>query len=210
MTAITSDAEPARLHVVRRPAVDTEGPYDEVYATSPASLADSSTTSGSLALALPLPIDPVIEPARPAPLRLLPPMPGDPATVEPAAEPEGDDELDDTSFHPVRTSRAELPAPAARAATLVRALLEVLAGDRPLQQLMRWVTPEVLTQVEDLVCPSGPRPWACSLQRLLVSEPADGVAEVCAIVRRGERSTAMALRLEGLDGRWLLTALQLG
>jgi hypothetical protein len=209
MTALTSEAELVRLHVVRRPAVDTEGPYDEVYATSPASLVDT-TTSGSLALALPLPIDPVVEPAPPAPLRLLPPMPGDPAPVDPDDDSDDDPELADLSFHPVRTARRELPAPGARAATLVRALLEVLAGDRPLQQLMRWVTPDVLTQVEELVCPAGPRPWASSLQRLLVSEPADGVAEVCAIVRRGERSTAMALRLEGLDGRWLLTALQIG
>ena len=43
-----------------------------------------------------------------------------------------------------------------------------------------------------------------------VSEPADGVAEVCALVRRGARSTAVALRLEGLDGRWQCTALELG
>ena len=43
-----------------------------------------------------------------------------------------------------------------------------------------------------------------------VSEPADGVAEVAALVRRGARSTAVALRLEGLDGRWQCTALELG
>jgi hypothetical protein len=204
MTPTTSTLEPAPLHVVRRPAVDTEGPYDELYATSPASVTELAT-SGSLALALPLPIDPVVEPATPpTPLRLVPPA------QEPPPSDDDDAQLDDASFHPVRTPRAELPPPAPRAATLVRALLEVLSGDRPVQQLMRWVTPEVLTQVEDLVCPGGPRPWAASLQRLLVSEPAAGVAEVCAIVRRGERSTAVALRLEGLDGRWLLTALQLG
>ena len=43
-----------------------------------------------------------------------------------------------------------------------------------------------------------------------VSLPADGVAEVAALVRRGARSTAVALRLEGLDGRWQCTALELG
>lgn len=206
MTTPTNEPEPARLHVVRRPVVDTEGPYDELYATSPGTLAEAAT-AGALALALPLPIDPVVEPSRRAPLRLLPALPGDPAAPPPD---EPDPELDDASFHAVRTARRDLPSPAARAATLVRALREVIAGDRPLQQLMRWATPEVLTQVEELVCPSGPRPWATSLQRLLVSEPVDGVAEVCAIVRRGERSTAVAMRLEGLDGRWLLTALQVG
>jgi hypothetical protein len=33
---------------------------------------------------------------------------------------------------------------------------------------------------------------------------------VCALVRRGARSTAVALRLEGRDGRWQCTALELG
>jgi hypothetical protein len=43
-----------------------------------------------------------------------------------------------------------------------------------------------------------------------VTEPADGVAEVSALVRRGLRVTAVALRLEGMDGRWQCTALELG
>ena len=43
-----------------------------------------------------------------------------------------------------------------------------------------------------------------------VSEPADGVAEACAVVDTGPRRRAVALRLEGMDGRWQCTALQLG
>ena len=201
MTAATT--EPVRLSVVRRPAVDTEGPYDEVFSSAPTTLVAELSTEGALALALPLPIDPSGDPRPTPPLRLVPPDPGGPAR-------DGDEELDDATFHAVRTPRSALPAPTPRAATLVRAVLEVLAGDRPLLQLMRWVTPDVLGQLEDLVCPAGPRPWASSLQRLLVTEPADGVAEVCAIVRRGQRSAALALRMEGLDGRWLVTALQVG
>jgi hypothetical protein len=42
-----------------------------------------------------------------------------------------------------------------------------------------------------------------------VDEPADGVAEVCAVVSHGERFRAIALRLEGIDGRWRCTVLQL-
>ena len=37
-----------------------------------------------------------------------------------------------------------------------------------------------------------------------------GSVEVAAIVRRGPRSGAVALRLEGLDGRWLITAIEVG
>jgi hypothetical protein len=43
-----------------------------------------------------------------------------------------------------------------------------------------------------------------------IIEPADGVAEIAAIVRVGERFRAMALRLEGLDGRWRCVRLQIG
>ncbi|WP_460524828.1 Rv3235 family protein, partial [Flindersiella endophytica] len=43
-----------------------------------------------------------------------------------------------------------------------------------------------------------------------VSEPADGVAEAAVHVQHGSRSRAIAVRIEGLDGRWRCTALELG
>jgi hypothetical protein len=43
-----------------------------------------------------------------------------------------------------------------------------------------------------------------------VSEPADGVAEAAVHVQHGNRSRAIAVRIEGLDGRWRCTALELG
>ena len=43
-----------------------------------------------------------------------------------------------------------------------------------------------------------------------VCEPADGVAEVSVAFRRAERVRALAFRMEGVDGRWRITALQLG
>jgi hypothetical protein len=48
------------------------------------------------------------------------------------------------------------------------------------------------------------------LHSLHFAEPADGVAEVAAIVRIGDRFRAIALRLEGLDGRWRCVRLQIG
>jgi hypothetical protein len=42
-----------------------------------------------------------------------------------------------------------------------------------------------------------------------VCEIDDGVAEVTAVIRRGARTLAVALRLEGIDGRWMCTALQM-
>jgi hypothetical protein len=46
--------------------------------------------------------------------------------------------------------------------------------------------------------------------RLHVSEPADGVAEVSASFRRDARVAVLAFRLQGIDGRWRLTDLQVG
>ena len=52
--------------------------------------------------------------------------------------------------------------------------------------------------------------WAEVVRSVHVSEPVDGVAEVCAIVQQGPRCRAIALRLEGIDGRWQCTALHIG
>ena len=40
--------------------------------------------------------------------------------------------------------------------------------------------------------------------------PADGVAEASAVVIDADRVRAVAVRLEGLDGRWRATALEVG
>jgi hypothetical protein len=127
-------------------------------------------------------------------------------------EPEGDAE-DDGEFDPVRSERSELEDPRPRATVLARALLETLCGDRPVGQLMRWTTPEVFAQLEPLAAARparNARPWAATVRRVLVSEPAAGVAEVTAVIQRGPRAGALALRLEGLDGRWVVTALHVG
>jgi transcription antitermination factor NusA-like protein len=49
-----------------------------------------------------------------------------------------------------------------------------------------------------------------ALRSIRVGEPADGIAEISAVIRQGERHRAVAVRLEGIDGRWRCTALQLG
>lgn len=120
------------------------------------------------------------------------------------------------------TPRAALPAPLRVATTLVRALLEIFAGDRPARQLAAAVTPELLSDLEAGRWRRAQRAWVGSLLSVHVSEPADGVAEVCAafagleLCRRGtgrveqRRVRCLALRLEGRDGRWMVTALTVG
>jgi len=109
----------------------------------------------------------------------------------------------------VRKTASEHLPPAQRAGSvLARALVEVLSGQRPLAQLRVHCAPEIYAGLGD-------RPIASQLglPHLLtvrVCEPADGVAEVSVAFRRADRVKALAFRIEGVDGRWRITALQLG
>ena len=156
---------------------------------------------------------PDLDERRPVPLVLpgggLPrrtPAPGPRLRTDlPTAAPDGD-------FGPVLTRRAELPAADGAGRRLVTLALEALAGRRPVSQLQGAVSPSVYAALA-----SGRRPRWCSegtaplaVSSVRVCEPVDGVAEVSAVARRGGRAHAVAARLEGVDGRWRCTALQVG
>jgi hypothetical protein len=117
----------------------------------------------------------------------------------------------DEEHGPSRTVTAALPPARPVALALVQGLLEVLAGVRPVGQLQRGTTPELYAQLEQAVHSrpreTGTRPGTGAVRSLHVQEREDGVAEVCATVRRGQRMAAIALRLEGLGGRWTCTEL---
>jgi hypothetical protein len=159
-------------------------------------------------------------------LRLLPALeePADDAVMalEPRTprRPGRRDSVDD-EFGPQKTASTMLPAPTPWAGRLVQAVIEVVSGVRPVSQLVRWTT----APVYEALCARVVRPVAYTgagsrdlattrlaevVRSVRVSEPRDGVAEVCAIVQQGPRCRAIALRLEGLDGRWQCTALQIG
>lgn len=131
----------------------------------------------------------------PVPLRLVPDLP-------PA--------LDDDDV-PLRTPTSALPPARPVAHALVQGLLEVLAGVRPVSQLQRGTTPELFEQLERVVHSrprtAGSRPVTGAVRSLHVQQRPDGVAEVCATVRRGPRMAAIALRLEGVGGQWCCTQL---
>lgn len=111
-----------------------------------------------------------------------------------------------------------LPDAQAWALRLVQAITEVLAGDRPIGQLVRWTDALVFTdlnrrvRVLGLTTTAGARgaQGRCAVRSVHVSAPAPQVAEVAAHVRHGGRSRAVALRLEVRRGRWVCTALVLG
>jgi hypothetical protein len=115
-------------------------------------------------------------------------------------------------FGPAWSSRSELPDPRAAGRRLITLTLEAMAGRRPLVQLQAVTSARVFAALS-----GGRRPGWCTASnsplfvgQLHVSEPVDGVAEVSAVARRDGRAHAVAARLEGIDGRWRCTALQIG
>jgi hypothetical protein len=109
-----------------------------------------------------------------------------------------------------------LPPAKAFGARLVQVLSEATTGQRPLAHLAPHLSGHVYERLERhfaaTVRGTG-RSGAdnrIGVRSIRVCEPGPGVAEVAAVVRRGERMAAIALRLEGVNGRWQCTALQIG
>ena len=142
-------------------------------------------------------------------------------------EPDPPTDLDRQPTPALRLVRREdgLPDPAEElpdihtwSVRLVQALAEVVAGDRPIGQLIRWTDGTVYAELSrrvrllGLTTTAGTRGSAdrAQIRSVHVSQPAPGVAEVAAHIRHGGRSRALALRLEVHRDRWTCTALHLG
>lgn len=100
-------------------------------------------------------------------------------------------------------------------AKISQAIVEVVSAQRPAPQLIRHTSPTVYSVLARRALVSarrhnpGPR-RAAMVRRVRVCEPADGIVEACAVVLWNGRVRALALRLEGLDGRWLVTQVVIG
>jgi hypothetical protein len=105
------------------------------------------------------------------------------------------------------------------AARIGAAVVEIVGGDRPVSQVLRWTTPEVyqdLARRAHLVARAvGRRPGTGGIQSVrpqLVAAHTSFVSERCAEVslhvRYGERSRAVAARFELIRDRWQVSALE--
>lgn len=110
-------------------------------------------------------------------------------------------------FDPQPTPRQQLPPPRPWLLMLLRAALECVHGWRPAGQLSGLASDAVLAslrhQQREAAGTAIPR-----VHSLHLTEPADGVVEACAVIGRGDRVHSLAIRLEGLDGRWRCVALE--
>ena len=111
--------------------------------------------------------------------------------------------------------RAELEAFAHRFAS---AVVEVVGGDRGPSQLLRWTTDRVYADLQRrsaLLARTTPgdrrvRRLRSQVRSVHVFCPSPEAAEISVHVRHGERSRAIAARIEQMGGRWCCTALQFG
>ncbi|MBN9224651.1 MAG: 3-hydroxyacyl-CoA dehydrogenase [Microbacterium sp. SCN 70-27] len=119
-------------------------------------------------------------------------------------------------FAPQRTATEALPDPEPLLANLTIGVLEVLAGVREADQLARWLGEDAFRALVTRanlsararsargVSPARPSYRIVSTHS---SSPADGVIEGVVITAGPARTRAVAIRLEGWDGRWRATSL---
>ncbi|WP_152364695.1 Rv3235 family protein [Microlunatus speluncae] len=112
-----------------------------------------------------------------------------------------------------------LPDAGPWAASLGLAAVEVVRGRRPIGQLSRWVTEDQLERLAKLAArpprtikaTARARPvLQARVQSARVQHPGAEVAEAAVHVRIGPLSVPVALRLDAVYDRWLVTALEFG
>lgn len=140
-----------------------------------------------------------------SPRHAPPPLPG-PAPSGPVA--------DVVSLDPHRRGRLERWVH-----RYVQATVEIVGGDRPASQLVRWTSQQVYADLQRravLVARAGGhapgvqrvQPVRPQVESVHTSVVGPGVAEATARVRYGARSRALALRFEYRAERWLCTAME--
>jgi len=121
-------------------------------------------------------------------------------------------------FAPQRTSISALPDVEPLLKNLTIGVLEVLAGVRKAEQLARWLDEDafrvLVTRANLTARARSARGVAAArpVHRVLSvhhASPADGVVEAVVIVAGPARTRAVALRVEGWDGRWRASSLAL-
>ncbi|MGF2948450.1 Rv3235 family protein [Microbacterium alcoholitolerans] len=119
-------------------------------------------------------------------------------------------------FAPQPTSAADLPDPVPLLRSLTQGVLEVLAGVREVDQLARWFSEEAFRALVTRANLSArarsarglaPTRPAFRILSIHQSSPVDSAVEAAIVVAGPGRTRAVAIRLEGLDGRWRASSL---
>jgi hypothetical protein len=112
----------------------------------------------------------------------------------------------DSEFAPQPTSASDLPDIQPLVFQFIHNAVEIWAGRRSPQQLQAMCHYKVYSELQKS---------AASLKEIgrvrktRITQPIDGVCETAITIRFGDRLRVVAMRFEGLDGRWLCTCLAL-
>lgn len=109
-------------------------------------------------------------------------------------------------FEPIPCSAADLPDLHTWTMKFAVCTLEIWAGRRQPAQLLRWCHRIIFAR---LVKEVGSQKEVGRIHSIHQSQPHDGICESTITVRFGHRLRAMVIRFEGVDERWLCTALEL-
>lgn len=120
---------------------------------------------------------------------------------------------DDAMFGPVHTPTADLPDPQRWAGQIAMSVAQVCVGARPAPQVARHLSPAIYESVlrrhsRAVRRGTGTR-RPMRVRRVLVDHTRDGVVEAAVVLDDGGRIRPIALRLDGEDGRWIVTALEM-
>ena len=116
-----------------------------------------------------------------------------------------DDEFD-PDFAPEPTSAHDLPELAVWTERFVHSIVEIWAGRRSPRQVESLCHHRIFS---DLVRQSGSQKEIGHVRKIHIQEPLDGICEATITIRYENRLRAMLVRFEGIDKRWLCTALTL-
>lgn len=110
--------------------------------------------------------------------------------------------------------REPLGDPTPLACTVARIALEVALGGTGIDQLTRWVTPTVRTALlrqHSLAQRASYRARGpVGIARVRLCRVSPSAVEAAVVAKEGEVTHALAMRLEAVAGRWLVTVLDVG
>jgi hypothetical protein len=112
----------------------------------------------------------------------------------------------DAEFAPKPTSAADLPDIHELTFQFIHNVVEIWAGRRSAAQVQAMCHHLIFA---DLQRKAGQQKLVGRIRKIKVTEPLDGISESTVTVRYGDRLRVVAIRFEGLDQRWLCTALTL-
>ena len=112
----------------------------------------------------------------------------------------------DPEFAPEPTSAEDLPDITELISQFMHNVLEIWAGRRSASQVQAMCHHLIFAEIQRT---AGQQKVLGRIRKIKLTQPLDGICESAITVRYGDRLRVVAIRFEGLDKRWLCTALTL-